>query len=100
MRPSHFLLKSWQVRALCYDPSARGETRRIRPSITFATQGNQGSRNSPLRPAPRITTTRRKNSEWSVLGKLVVLLPESARTAGNSCLCFLELAKGFEPLTL
>jgi hypothetical protein len=36
-----------------------------------------------LQTAPRITTTRRKSSEWSALEKAVALLPESP-PAGNS----------------
>jgi hypothetical protein len=61
---------------------------------------NHGNQESRVQDRAK-TTTRRNSSEWSVLEKPVAPLP-SPPPAGNSFLpCrSLELAKGFEPLTL
>src|SRR3981081_2390122 len=65
---------------------------RKQSSAIFAKQGNQESRTQNRAKI----TTRRKSSEWSAFGKtccaaIAPRLPE---------IRFLELAKGFEPLTL
>src|ERR1700684_1443082 len=63
---------------------------------SLAKQGNQGSRKTPRRT---LITARRKSTEWSALEKPVAPLP-SPPSAGTASLHSLELAKGFEPLTL